>query len=72
MWRTKHEAAFPGYGFSPYPLVPPFYSPSLIRGLGVPISTFSREATIPLSSIFSREATGCFSTYLFSNTYQGL
>lgn len=63
MWRTKHEKASTGYQLSPYPGVPSPYLPSLIREAGVPISTFSREATIPLSSIFLREAIGrvnCF------------
>jgi len=59
MRRTKpHDAAPAGYPVPPGPAEASPYPLSLSRESVAITDTFSREATIPLSHTFIREATG--------------
>ena len=59
MWRSRlHDAAPAGYRVPPRPVEAFPYPLPLSRESVAITSTFSREATIPRSSTFLREATG--------------
>ena len=64
MWRsTLHDAAPAGYRVPPRPVEAFPYPLPLSRESVAITSTFSREATIPRSSTFLREATGTHAMY---------